>query len=187
MEATTFEQLNQLEEVSQPKSNRPIGISILAAIHVFIGFLVLLATIIGREEMAVKMAEESGSVIAGYIIIFMVTAYCLGMGIGLWKGKKWSWWIFNILSVSSLTITTSSLAFSILMIANQDPFESKAAVGYMGIYIVMMRDLLFLTYFSKDSVTKYFKVGPIKWLKRTTIFMGTVAVITTVISTFFIT
>jgi hypothetical protein len=119
---------------------KPLGITVLSILHVILGLTLLFCV------AAVTTLTALATAITGYILpaavgslaiggLVIIALFAFGIAYGLYKGKKWAWWL------------------SVIMWA-------LCAVGSLfalGISLVIA--LAVLAYFFKANVQRYFNIS----------------------------
>lgn len=140
-------------------ANRPMGVSILSALLMLSGLMLLVAQITLFATLK-GMEETLNSIgIPPYILLFGViflTALTIASGVGMWMGTKWGWWLGSFYYVYSVFRNGSAL-LSIGMMTEQFEDTSRGVEYYMAKHgsRAVFSFLLFL-YFFKRNVLEYF-------------------------------
>jgi len=117
--------------------SRPTGVAILAGLEIFfailsiIGGLVLIGTGATMQGLFGGLAALFG---LGILILGIIA---LAIGLGLWFGKTWAWWLALFFGIVNILVDLFSLPVSIIGLAIQ---------------------LVILYYLTRPHVKAYFKV-----------------------------
>lgn len=139
-------------------STRPMGVSILAVLSGIEGVISLIIGIFIAvfSPVIVKLAEEKMSEIPANkefmmaffsvvsLIFIIVGLVSLLVAYGLWKGKKWAWFLFLAMLILGAIFSTLSL------LAGVNVLRDLAAVAVT---------VLILYYVTRSHVREYFGVG----------------------------
>lgn len=138
---------------------RPVGISILAALHfvggiiLFGGQFLLFANLQAMEDSLRSVGMPPALLIAGVMFLAVLAT---ASGVGMWIGAKWGWWLGSFYYVYSIFRNGSAL---LTIVAMSDQFEgnSRGIEYYLIKHIgrIVVHALLFL-YFFKGSVLGFF-------------------------------
>lgn len=152
------------------ESKRPVGISILAVLHVAGGvlagvvtpFLIVLLNKNPKAQEAISAMGLTPALLVGGIGIILVLA--IASGIGMWKGRKWGWYLGSFLYMYSIVRNANALA-AIPMLMNSIPPEEIANMsrGPSYYYIkysarIIVHSLIYL-YFFKGNVRGFFSLS----------------------------
>ena len=154
---------------SVPPGKPPLGISILASLHLIGGALGLLLT----PLLAIKIITESGIpeglnqlglspvfLVFGYLILFSLATFS---GIGLWRGKWWGWhigafyYLYGIARAAGALVHLPDVFGAIPADALEDMDRGPEfyAIKYGGRTLV--HALIYL-YFFKPTVLQFFGI-----------------------------
>ena len=130
--------------------NRPLGVTILAVLHVlqalllFVGGLALFAFGLLRPRIFLRMPHLAGflSVIGG--VLFVIALLALLLAYGLWVGKGWAWTFSFILAIFGIL-------FSVVILI------ARAGVGSV---VTLILDLVIIYYLMQPKVKAFFNKGP---------------------------
>jgi hypothetical protein len=151
------------------EKKRPVGTSILAVIHIAGGILGAIVTVFLVNQLGKNPEAHHGLAALGLppalLIVAIVFIFGLGIasGIGMWKGRKWGWYLGSFYYMYSIIRNLNALV-TIPMLMNSMPPEELANMskGPSYYYIkhggrVIIHLLLYL-YFFKGSVREYFSL-----------------------------
>jgi len=81
------------EQVIGQPTSRPIGISILAVLHVLGGLLFG-----ALAAFLITQLDQTGTIIGWMVLIVgpPLTILAIATGVGLWRGQKWAWWVATL-------------------------------------------------------------------------------------------
>ena len=85
------------------RPSRPIGVALLAILVILAGLVLVLLSLLAILLGLAVLAAGGGSlvlILAG--IAFVLSAFLLLAGLGLWKLRPWAWWLSVIVLVLSL-------------------------------------------------------------------------------------
>lgn len=151
-------------------TTRPTGISILAVLHIVggvLGFMVTMFLVVqfGRNQEAQQALTALGLppalLIAAIVFIF---GLAIASGIGMWKGRKWGWYLGSLYYMYSVVRNANAL-ITIPMLINSIPPEELAGARHGPSYYyvkhggrVLVHFLLYL-YFFKSNVREFFSLA----------------------------
>ncbi len=155
---------------------RPLGVAILAVLHVLGGLGILTVQLFvqprGVEEADQVMRNFGFTFeIALAAFAFLALLY-LGSGIGLWLGKAWGWWtgafayVYRILA--SLNALITAFGYSAELAA-----ETRGLAFYslkFGARILV--SVLILTYFFRPRVLSFFGLSEVRKLRSVGIMVA---------------
>lgn len=172
---------------------RPVGVSILAGLHVAGGVLGVIFTVF----MALKVYKnpeylENISMlgIPPLLIFFAVLFICVLAflsGVGMWIGRKWGWFLGSFYYIYSVFISTNALVTINIMTNSLSPEElaemSRSPSYYYTKHImkIIIHSLLYL-YFFKTNVIAFFDMLEYKKWKSVVIQLGICIVIAVIVN-----
>ncbi len=140
-------------------NNRPVGVSILAVLHLVGGVLLLGAQVLLLQNLD---HVSQGINVVGIppillvVGVMLLAGIALASGIGMWLGTRWGWWCATFYYVHSIARNANAL----LMLSN---FADELAGGSRGpgYYYAkfggrVIMHFLLLMYFFKSNVLQYF-------------------------------
>ena len=166
-------------------TDRPVGVSILALLHLlggifFLGAQVLLiANLQAVEDSLRSIGVPPVLLIVGAMFLAILT---IASGIGMWLGTKWGWWFAAFYYVYGIFRNGSAL-FTVITMADQLEGGSHGPEYYMVRHggRIVIHFLLFL-YFFKGNVLKFFGLEALSKAKAVSILVGLCVAITVGIS-----
>ena len=125
---------------------RPLGITLLAVLHVlqaiffFLGgiALIVLGAAIRRSLFGLPRFLSGAVSLIGVVVVVIGLLY-LGLAWGLWTGKGWAW-------ILSLVLTTLGLIVSLISLVR----------GHFGPIVVLILDAIILYYLFRPNVRAFF-------------------------------
>jgi hypothetical protein len=140
-------------------SDRPIGVSILAVLHLIGGVVLLGAQVVllGKLDEVSAIMDEVGIPPAALVFaLLLLTGIVLASGIGMWLGARWGWWCAAFYYVYSVARSINAL-FSISDFADVLESESRGpGYYYFKFSVGAFIHALLLLYFFKSNVIEYF-------------------------------
>jgi biotin transporter BioY len=118
-------------------TKRPIGISVIS----FLFFIASLSILVATLGLSFKL----GSVF-GYLLAFVLFAF----GFGLFKRKKWAWWLTSIMLMSLVMVDI----FAIVTSAGMSELQVKAFPGKLAQFALHS---VLLYYLFQLNVIRYFQ------------------------------
>ena len=168
----------QVPATEREKRSRPVGIVLLAVLHLFGGAALLAilgylladyeTTIDGLGTDGIPMALFFGAGIAFAVLVF-------ASGVGMWVGAKWAWWCGAFYYISMTASNALGLLIYYVAQLVDIPFNSdKGAVDFVGKIVV--HGLIYL-YFLKGSVFTFFGLQETSRLTASAILAGITVVL----------
>jgi lysylphosphatidylglycerol synthetase-like protein (DUF2156 family) len=141
--------------------NRPIAITIISLLYILGGVALILFAIFGgsianaivgqpstlpatgsNSTVSGRIQSQLQSQLQGIVVVVQTVAVIAGLvnvvvGYGLWKGKKWAWWIALILGVIGLIYVLYSLLFLLQLSATG---LISFIIGLIIIYALLRKD-----------------------------------------------
>jgi hypothetical protein len=125
---------------------RPLGITLLAILHVlqavilFLGgvALIALSALLRRDLLGVPRFLHGAVSLIGVVVVVVGLLY-LGLAWGLWTGKGWAWVLSLILAVLGIIVSVISLVR-----------------GAFGPLIVLILDAIIVFYLFRPNVRTFF-------------------------------
>jgi hypothetical protein len=163
------------------KRKRPIGISILAWLHIvasLIAALVIILVIFSKWNEADDIIRATGIplwlIIAG---VGVILGLGIGSGIGMLKGKAWGWYLGSFYYLYSVIRNANALWF-VTSTLNTMPLEEIESLSHSPSYYymkyggrILIHALLYL-YFFKSNVREYFELKHQKMWKPIAVQFG---------------
>ena len=144
--------------IEKPRA-RPVGISILAVLHVIGGIglfgvqFLMFANLQTMEETLRTIGIPPILLIVGVMFLAILA---IASGVGMWLGKAWGWWLGSFYYVYSIFRNVSAL---LMVFAMADQFDggSRGPEFYVfkHSFRIVIHFLLFL-YFFKSNVLGFF-------------------------------
>lgn len=143
---------------------RPVGISILAILHIvggglsciYVLFLIVLFSSNLETQQVFNNLGDSLSLLPPAILAVI-------SGIGMWKGRRWGWYLGLFYYVYSIVRNLIPF-FTLRLLMNSIPYEEVAnlipgpAYYYMKYGMGIIVHLLIYLYFFKDDVRTFFQL-----------------------------
>jgi len=169
---------------------RPVGVSILAALHFFGGLLLfgaqflLLANLQAVDETLRSVGIPPAMLI---VSVMFLSILAIASAIGMWKGAKWGWWLASFYYVYSIFRNGSAL-LTVIAMADQLEGGSRGPEYYIikhGGRIIFHSFLVL--YFFKGNVLEFFGTETVNKPKAIGILVGicVIIVVTTSAISFF--
>lgn len=139
---------------------RPVGVSILSALTAILGFVLVAAFVVllwnwqENNEIAIRR-RQAPSIFWFMIGSSIVLAFVAS--VGMWRGRKWGWWI----ACSGLVLYVIQNVGSVVMANVSDVAPSFATFLAMDSLKFVLRGMIFvgiLTYWLRTNVRQYFHV-----------------------------
>lgn len=140
-------------------NDRPVGVSILAVLHL-IGGVLLLGTQVFLLANLDRVSEGMNAVgippILLIVGVMLLAGISLASGIGMWLGTRWGWWCATFYYVYSIAINANAL---LMLSGFADALEDRSrGPGYyyakFGGRVII--HFLVLLYCFKSNVVEYF-------------------------------
>ena len=153
-----------MEEVSaQP---RPLGISILAVLHV-LGGIGILAVQLFVQPRGVEEADQAmrnfGFTFSMAVAAFtLVAALGIVSGVGFWLGRPWGWWV-GAFSYIYRAFASLNAILTVIIYSAELATESRGVAFYLAKYggrIVV--SLLILSYLLRPKTLSYFGLSELR-------------------------
>ena len=165
------------------KKERPTGVSILAAIHMFGGAVLLIMQVVMLwkfDAIADTLNEVGIPPILLVLGVMLLAGLGLASGIGMWIGTRWGWWCGAFYYVYSVARNANAF-FMVAELAeqfSQDPHDLHGPGYYYAKFggRVAIHSLLLL-YFFKSNVLAYFGLSDIHKGKALLILIAITALI----------
>lgn len=146
-------------ERRRTKPDRPLGLSILAALHVIGGILLFGAQFLlwsRYEEMQQPMQAIGIPPILLLVAIMFLSLLGIASGVGMWTGARWGWWAAAFYYIYGIFRNASAL----LALAEWAEHLEGSARG-PGYYLVkhsgrIVVHALILLYLMKGNVLEFF-------------------------------
>ncbi len=140
-------------------ATRPVGVSILAVLHLIGGILLFGAQFLLFANLQ-AMGESLRSIgippVLLIIGVMFLAVLAIASGVGMWMGTKWGWWLASFYYVYSIFRNCSAL-LTVFTIADQLEGDSRGPEYYMtkhGVRIIV--HLLLFLYFFNGNVLAFF-------------------------------
>jgi len=156
-------------------ATRPVGVSILAVLHLIGGVLLfgaqflLFANLQAMDESLRSIGIPPALLVIGVMFLAILT---IASGVGMWMGTRWGWWLAAFYYVYSIFRNGFAL-LTIVAMADQLEGGTRGPEYYMikhgGRVVVHL--LLFL-YFFKGNVLEFFGIEMLSKLKAISILVG---------------
>ncbi|HTU27567.1 MAG TPA: hypothetical protein VMF30_19310 [Pirellulales bacterium] len=145
-------------------NKRPIGISILAVLHVIGGVVLvgLLLLLVAKFENLSPLAADLGVSAPMFVAsIVLLTLLTFAAGIGMWRGARWGWWtgafyyLYSIVRHAGAIWLVYRLRDTLAGLPGGSETAHKQMIKFAGRIIV---SALIFAYFFKPSVLAYFRL-----------------------------
>lgn len=137
--------------------DRPIGIAILAVIIGIASIFMMVGGITVAAELRLAGELTETLIVALQIVIFLLGACCIILAIGIWKGKRWSWWIAMLLLIYTITESGMNVVTAFTGYQMTSILPSKSTnVGREIIKLLL--NIWVLRYMMGETVGYHFKV-----------------------------
>jgi hypothetical protein len=166
-------------------TSRPVGVSILAVLHLVGGVLLFGAQFLlfsNLEAMEDPLRSIGIPPVLLIIGVMFLAILAIASSVGMWMGTKWGWWLAAFYYVYSVFRNGSAL-FTVVAMADQLEGASRGPEYYMvkhGARIVI-HILLFL-YFFKGNVLEFFGLEALSKANAAGILVGVCIAITVAMS-----
>lgn len=174
----------------RPKPDRPVGLSILAVLHVIGGIVLFCVQFLlwsRFEEMQQPMQAIGVPPILLLVAVMFLSLLAIASGIGMWTGARWGWWaaafyyIYSIFRNAAALITVAQLA---------EHIEGARSPGY---YVVkhtgrIIVHALILLYLMKGNVLEFFDLRSLNKAKALGLLIticASITLVTTALSMLF--
>jgi len=171
---------------------RPVGVSILAVLTAILGFVLVAAFVVllwnwqENNEIAIRR-RQSPSIFWFFICSSIALAFVAS--VGMWRGRKWGWWI----ACSGLVLYVIQNISNAIMVNMSGGALSIATFLSLDSLKFLLRGIIFvgiLTYWLRTRVRRYFHVeniGRVKALILSAVCgIGITIIITGVLQTIFL-
>ncbi len=120
--------------------NRPLGVTLLAALYILGGIVCILLGI-GTGVLGTALFGALGSAIGGVIggVVVIIGLVEFAVAYGFLKGMKWSWWVAMVLYVLGLILSIVAIA-----------------TGSIGAIIGLIIDAGLIYYMTRPTVKTWF-------------------------------
>jgi hypothetical protein len=159
----------------EPPGERPIGVSILAVLHLIGGALVFAFEIFAfaNRGTLVNGLEEIGiPPIVLFVALTFVAVLILASGVGMWLGTKWGWWLASFYYAH--TVLRNAFAVLTALATSESIEGTKRTLEYYliryGMRLVV--SALLLAYLFKGNVLSFFGLRRISKLKALGVLFG---------------
>ncbi len=132
---------------------RPIGVIILAGLHLLGGVAITVSLAMSLRESPAKLFEGMAPVFA--VFTFALTgAFNMGAGAGLLMGRKWGW-VLSFFFLSLMLLRNLTKVFLVPVMAQLKP-ASEIDAAYSSFAIVILVQGLIMLYYFKSNVAEFF-------------------------------
>ena len=142
-------------------AKRPVGVSILAVLHVMGGVGLLAVQVAYRRGLGDAAAELGFSQL--HLLFSVVLLGVLGVvsGLGMWLGRRWGWWL-AVFSYAYAVLRAGNVLLILTQVGPelgvQQAEMTRHAIKFGG--RIALNSLL-IVYFCRPAVRKFFKTGHI--------------------------
>ncbi|MEM4242856.1 MAG: hypothetical protein QXM31_03075 [Candidatus Woesearchaeota archaeon] len=168
----------------QDIAKRPTLVAVLAWLEIITGAILLLITplVIWMLAQTPQMKEtiEAIGITQGMAIfsVLFLGALCLCAGIGLWKGRRWGWWLGSFAMVYAVLRHASALLIISTLTGEMNVSEANITRHiFKSIGRIILYTLITAYLFRKD-VLKYFRMEKVSRIKALAYIIGAGLLIT---------
>jgi hypothetical protein len=157
---------------------RPTGIWILAALY-GVGSIFLIATQLAMARHMADGFEELGfSVLGAHLSIAFLGILGLTAAVGMWRGKRWGWWLGAFYMAYSVTRNLNALVTIPMIVQQFDVPASGVAKYYVKFGGRVIIHSLVCWYFFSPRVESYFEMETSSKIRRLLILVSSAIVVT---------
>lgn len=136
------------------RGKRPVGVSILAVLHLLLGLLLVLVLVL-LGIVAVQFGlppTQTTEIVVGLAFIGLAMIVFTGSAVGLWLGTPWGWWLASFTHAWSIVASISTIFLA---------FALQPARGEFGLPAIFMHAFyavlsgLALGYLFRTNVRRY--------------------------------
>jgi len=151
------------------EKKRPVGISILAVLNIVGGVLGAIVGIFLVIQLGKNPEVQQGLAMIGLppallkVAYFLIFGLAIASGIGMWKGRKWGWYLGSFSYMYSIVRNANALV-TLPLLMNSIPPEDLANMDRDPSYYyvkhgsrVIVSFLVYL-YFFKGNVREFFSL-----------------------------
>jgi hypothetical protein len=167
-QAPTTDDLQQSPPQPPRKLPRPLGVSILAMLHV-IGGVLLFGVQLYLVSLLADFDPPRGIRITPPLIIARIVFFCsilIASGIGMWRGAAWGWWLAGFYHFDGVYLNVITLAmvmrFTEALGDSMAAFETAGYLGRLAVHFLILHYFFrrsVLAYFALDRLNKYMAIG----------------------------
>jgi len=142
-------------------NERPIGVTILAVLHVVGGVILLGAQVLLLANLDRVSASMSSVGIPPALLVFgvmLLAGIALASGVGMWLGTPWGWWCATFYYVYSIARNANALLMVSDFAEELEAGSRGAGYYYVKFGVRVIVHALILLYFFKSNVVEYFGV-----------------------------
>ena len=150
------------------KMKKPLLVSVLAVVSILAGllFVLVIQFLLMMKEYALERLALYEVSYESFMFSMIATAVLyLAVGIGMWKGTKWGWWLAQFFFVHDIL---SRLPISLSTITATYNISSNIYVNALGSLV----DILLIWYFFRPEILTYFNMKKVKKIKSILIITG---------------
>ena len=136
---------------------RPLGISILAGVHLLVALLLVVATIIliwAADSVVITVGNSPMWFVYG--LFALITVVALSTSIGMWLGVRWGWWLAAFYYVWGVLGVVAQFLVLFWQVDQWDVQTIASALP--GRLIQLAIHALILLYLFKGSVRDFFRL-----------------------------
>jgi hypothetical protein len=141
---------------------RPIGIWILAGVHLLAGLLFLSALLLFLYQ--IRSADNPGRVYSFFWFATVVSGFMAGVGlssaIGLWRGARWGWWLATFYYVWAVLGVLADFLMALPWVSHMD--VESITVSLLVRVIQLVIHALILAYLFKRNVRAFCKLQSLR-------------------------
>jgi hypothetical protein len=168
-----------------PRPPRPLGVRILAALHI-LGGLALLVFEVMQWIYVTPMADVEWARAALFGMFARDALVCLlafGSGIGLWFGATWGWWLAGLFYMQAIFGQVGRLIAYAEVAGGLDPATVIWHIVLPSAWRIVV-SLLLCAYLLKHNVRAYFFVAHLSTPKALAILLGLAIALSIAFATF---
>ena len=150
------------------KMKKPLLVSVLAVVSILAGllFVLVIQFLLMMKEYALERLALYEVSYESFMFSMIATAVLyLAVGIGMWKGTKWGWWLAQFFFVHDIF---SRLPISLNTITLTYQISSNIYINTLGSLV----DILLIWYFFRPKTLAYFNMQKVKKIKSILIIIG---------------
>lgn len=156
--------------VGERPRRRPLGISILAVLHILVGAgqFGAIASLGALGLHRASLGMPGLFLLMTVVSIVVLGSVWLGSGVGMWSGAKWGWWTGAFCHASGVLRKGATVVIFLLTSGPQGP------MGFLlvGTAFSLLIQALLMLYFFKANVLEFFGLEGVAKLKAVGFLFG---------------